>query len=413
MGPVRHRFSRDGFWGTLVRLFCGVAGIVLATCSAVASAGGPKLVPRSAGVPSGAVHGVVVRSPVPARAAPAVVGARVLYLDFSDGTESITTGPDDDATRNQSAIGARSPYPSFAPTLAAATRDPLVRKVVAGVHQAFAPYNLQIATARPAQGPYTTVMIGGDPGVFGFESAVAGVAVLDCADDNPSNLVFVFPDALRTRVEGLIATIAQEAAHSYGLEHTTNPGDFMYPRVSATQESFPDVDGMLAGAPNCGSASQNSHRKLLSVLGAWPGGPKTLVDGTQVDVTAPRLRFVSPVLGESVSDPVTVVVEASDDLALERIELVAGEHRTTLRTPPFEWRLPNPSVGPVAVAATAHDAWGNQTGATLTFDVVAAPHAGGCAFGAGPDDRSRRGGWAEPLWVVFALATCRQGKRRL
>jgi hypothetical protein len=339
-----------------------------------------------------------------------VAATRVLYLDFSDGTEAFLLGDDDDATTNRSAIGAKTAYPAFAPTLAPEAREELTRRVIAGVHRAFLPYDVQLARARPPAGPYTTVVIGGGPSALGFESTVGGVAVLDCANANESNIVFVFPEALRFSPHGMIATIAQEAAHSYGLEHSTNATDFMYPRISATQDRFPDVVATIAGPPMCGQMDQNSHAKLVEVLGPWAGGEKPLLDGTVVDLDAPTLRFVAPAVGDQVSLPFTVTLDAVDEGGIARIEVGAGTAKATLRAAPFRWTIDQAPVGPLVVAATAHDAWGNQVGATLSVEVVEPPPEGGCAAGGAP----RRGApWGPLLVLAAALGACRRARRRL
>jgi hypothetical protein len=339
-----------------------------------------------------------------------LAATRVLYLNFSDGHEAFQLGDDDDAPTNRSAIGAKSDYPAFAPELAAGAREELTRRVVAGVHRAFLPYDLQLATTRPAAGPYTMVVIGGGPGALGFESTVGGVAVLDCKNDNESNIVFVFPQALRLAPAGLITTVAQEAAHSYGLEHSTNQSDFMFPRISPTQERFADEVATIAGAPMCGVTIQNSHEKLLAVLGPWAGGPKTLADGTAVDTEAPRVRFLTPSPDQMMEAPFTVTLDATDDGAVTQVELAAGAQRVVLQGPPWRWTVPAAPDGPLTVSATAHDAWGNESTATLRVQIVE-PEASGCVLA--PGGRTKRGASWGVLAAAAALLTCRRGRRRL
>jgi hypothetical protein len=341
-----------------------------------------------------------------------VTATRVLYLNFSDGTERFDQADDDDAATNRSAIGAQASYPGFAPMLDAVERDELQRRVVAGVHHAFLAYDVQLTMARPAAGPYTMVVIGGGPGALGFEATVGGVAVLDCTNANESNIVFVFPQALRFAPAGLIATVAQEAAHSYGLEHSTNPTDFMYPRIAPTQERFADLMAPISGPTLCGAASQNSHQRLLAVLGPWPGGPKPLLDGTRVDVTAPAVRILSPTPDEQVTVPFTVTVEALDDSAITRVDLAAGTAQTVLRGTPIEWTVAEAPTGMLAIAATARDAWGNEAGTSVRVEVVA--DDAGCTVGGHltrPTGRSGIGWFAAGLAV--ALRACRRGRRRL
>ncbi|HEY0712379.1 MAG TPA: hypothetical protein VGF45_06880, partial [Polyangia bacterium] len=221
----------------------------------------------------------------------------IVYLNFSDGTETITFAPIDDATTNRSSLGAASPYPAFAwPTIGTGveTRAQVIARITRRVHELFLPYNVLITLTRPTSGPYTTVMIGGGPRDIGVEQNLGGVAYMDCGNQENVNLVFAFPSSLRGSEHGLVVTIAQEAAHAFGLEHTESRRDVMHPELSPEQVRFLDEETAIFGDRLCGNVSQNSHRKLLEVVGPWLGDAKPLDDGNRLDRDPPALALVAP-----------------------------------------------------------------------------------------------------------------------
>src|SRR5436190_5664559 len=98
----------------------------------------------------------------PARAADPLV----LYINFSDGSDSLTRADVDNAVQNQSSIAAVPRYPPFNwPGIAdgVISRRDLIHTVGQRVNELFRPYDVLVTTARPATGPYTMVMVGGSP----------------------------------------------------------------------------------------------------------------------------------------------------------------------------------------------------------------------------------------------------------
>jgi hypothetical protein len=203
-------------------------------------------------------------------------GPEVLYLNFSDGSENIVRADGDDAALYRSIMGSVSPYPAFAwPGIdTEEARRQLVHDLTEQINDAFRAYNVVVTTTRPAGGHYTMVMIGGSPALFAMDPRVAGVAYMDCENRQAANVVFAFPGPLGASAHGLFSTIAQEAAHAFGLQHSSDPNDIMYPRVDLAQRGFLDRESVVASPKFCGADTQNSHRRLLQLLGAWPGGDK-------------------------------------------------------------------------------------------------------------------------------------------
>jgi hypothetical protein len=226
----------------------------------------------------------VVAFPGLARAA----GQEVLYLNFSDGTENVIQADNDDSSRNRTIMGSATPYPAFTwPGVEdESARRNLIDDLTRRVQEAFAPFDIVITTTRPAAGPYNMVMIGGDPSVFQMDARVAGVAYMDCDNRQYSNLVFAFPRPLGGSVHGLFSTISQEAGHALGLQHSSDPTDLMYPRVDVSQRSFQDRETPVASPRYCEGATQNSHKRLLQLVGARGEPAPTRLGATELSAPA-------------------------------------------------------------------------------------------------------------------------------
>ncbi len=346
--------------------------------------------------------------PPPPSAAPTII-----YLNFSDGTETLTFAAEDDAATNRSSTGAASPYPAFAwpgITTGVTTRAELVRRVVRRVHEIFLPYNVLVTTTRPAAGPYTMVMIGGHPRDIGITQNVAGLAFMDCKNEVQSDIVFAFPEMLRGSEHGLEVTIAQEAAHGFGLEHTINRQDIMYPTVVMEQDRFVDEESPIFDSRLCSNATQNSHRKLLAVVGAWLGDEKPIDDGTRADRQPPAVTVLEPAADVELPQPFVVRVQAEDEGGIDHVVLAAEGDRGTLYRAPYTWSLAGFSPGPLTLTVTAYDASGNTTTRTAAITVTggAPPLPGGCALGGGG-----RPGPAAALVLLAALAACIRRSRPL
>jgi hypothetical protein len=335
---------------------------------------------------------------------------QVVYINFSDGSETLTSSDVDDAVTNQSSIGAVARYPPFFwPGLTDGTisRRDLIRTVSRQVNEAFLPYNVFVTTTRPASGPYTMVMVGGSPTLVGYDGRIAGIAFMDCSNRQPSNIVFAFPTALRGSVHGLYATIAQEAAHAFGLEHTVDPTDLMYPKIDPAQARFQDRDNAISGDRLCGQETQNSHRRLLDTVGAWPGGPKPFDEGGGPDLDPPVVIIREPGPTAPVPQPFTLRATVDDDGVVDHVTVEAGEQTFTATHGPYAWSLAGFPPGPLLVKVTAVDGNGNHASTSVAL-TVSSEETGGCAMG-------RRGGSGAGIILVLSCLAraCSRGRRRL
>jgi MYXO-CTERM domain-containing protein len=205
--------------------------------------------------------------------AAALQGHSLAYLDFSDGRERVELAPVDDARANRSHLIATPAFPPFR-----GDRETRVR-IAEAANALFADFDVSFTVERPAEGDYDLVLVGGSGTDVDLPATVLGAAVLDCSNVQPNQIAFVFSDGIDGGPDVVARAVAQELAHTYGLEHTVDFGDVMYPLSIEGPATFVDADRDLAAEPRCGRPTQNSRQRLLTAVGAWTGPVPKPVDG--------------------------------------------------------------------------------------------------------------------------------------
>lgn len=191
----------------------------------------------------------------------------VVYLNFSDGTESIQFAEADDATTNESRICHTANVPAWNGAPSCGGRESCRRAVADLIQRYWLPFNVVFTTQRPTVGDYSMVTIGAPSGLCAF--GVVGLAMLDCGNTGSRDIVFAF-SCLEPKECARV--ISQELGHAFGLTHTDHSCDLMAEQASrCAKPHFADED-MLSdqGDLSCGLATQNSFRMLLETLGSWP-----------------------------------------------------------------------------------------------------------------------------------------------
>jgi hypothetical protein len=99
---------------------------------------------------------------------------------------------------------------------------------VACVAELYAPFDVTITDRDPGATPHIEAVFGGSPGDVGLPDNVAGVSpfTTDCSVIEGS-IAFAFTDVLPDDPRTVCEVIAQEIAHSYGLDHEMLPSDPM------------------------------------------------------------------------------------------------------------------------------------------------------------------------------------------
>lgn len=139
--------------------------------------------------------------------------------------------------------------------------------IVARVQKFFADAgsNLNVTADLPASGSFTTMHVGGsfkDLGCGG--TGVLGIAPFDQGNANKADIGFAFTKGI-TSVQTIAETIAHEAGHTFGLDHTSDMKDLMF--ASSTDQ----ITGFLAAKLATGGATQDGPALLQKALGLLDG----------------------------------------------------------------------------------------------------------------------------------------------
>jgi len=296
---------------------------------------------------------------------------RTLYLNFDGAT--ITFGSDN-ATQNSSRIlrfQSRVIPPIEVADLSESSAEGLtiqqVKDMVAdAVRFHMLPYDVKVVTERPGSGSYHMMMFSGKDDCETIAGAnCAGIAPLDCGDDNPSNIVWVFAGGLR--VSDLSTTSSHEAAHALGVFHTLDTADIMYPSILS---QIPDHFGAgdVPDGTNCqGLTFQDSDSLLLDTIG-----------GSSPDTTSPDVLITQPSEGLTIGPGSMIEARLLDDGPVDQVEFwLNGELKRTLtrEQQPFVYYLgPSFPAGPLNIRVVGRDLAGNT--AETSVDVEFAKGGG-------------------------------------
>jgi hypothetical protein len=243
-----------------------------------------------------------------------------------------------------------------------------IQKKVAGW---YADMNVDVVISRPLRGDYLMTVVGGKQSDIVEMDGVVGISPLDCYNSVEANLNYAFSGSLSENADQTAVTIAHEAGHSYGLVHTTNPKDIMFPSVSMV-DGF--VGGPAADTPPCGKMpgdSQDSKQTLIDNLGPRQGSPP----GTD----APTVAVLSPKDGDMVGKDVTLAVQADAQKGLDHVTLSisrvdngkphGADPVAELRPPQSAAQIRISAAGTYQLTAVAYDRLGNLALTQTSFTV--------------------------------------------
>jgi len=206
--------------------------------------------------------------PVAARAQ-----SRLIYLNRRG--VAVTPGAND-ARANRSSIAPEAA--TIAPWNAS---DELWSATVACLHEIFGPFDVAFTETDPGDVPHIEAVFGGTPSQLGLPARVAGISpfTASCAIVEYA-MVYTFTAIIPQNARMICEVMAQELAHSYGLDHELLAADPMsYLRYDGAR-AFQDATaacGETAARP-CGingsvcRAAQNSYALLLERLGPAGAG---------------------------------------------------------------------------------------------------------------------------------------------
>jgi MYXO-CTERM domain-containing protein len=189
------------------------------------------------------------------------------------------------------------------------------------------------------------------------------VAPFTCSEI-PNAISFTF-DVYGPDADSLCWTAAQETAHAFGLEHEYNAADPMtYLNGGPSMKRFQATDSpcgeFQAVSCRCSNlATQNSYQHILAMFG--PGAP-----------TPPTVEIKAPTSGKTVQPGFVVRVAATDDVAIDRVELWIDGVDTGVvgRIPPYLVAAPDTlEPGPHTIEIKAFDVQGTPANATVDVDL--------------------------------------------
>lgn len=298
---------------------------------------------------------------------------QAIFLNFDGAT--MTTANWDYAPANETQFpDAGGDYPPFGEQAGGQSRQ----AIMDAVRSHFGPYSIDITDERPTHDNYAMIVVsprGKQPGRLGFAS-------LNCGGNNLTGVGFAHFSVGDGNPGAMATTVSHEAAHTFGLEHTTSMEDIMYPNYTPTGDSFVDgcnpiVDNAahctLAHSEYCEGGGQNTHAELYGLFG--PGNPDMGGPDVWIADPADRSRY-------EVGAVFDVLVEATDDVGVGQVRLfLDGELLGTDVGTPYDWTVDGLPEGIHELSALAIDTAGNEAMSDVITIAV-----GDAEFPSEPDD---------------------------
>lgn len=202
---------------------------------------------------------------------------------------------------------------------------------VACMKELFAPFDVTITETDPGSTvAHMEAVFGGSPGQLGMPNGVAGVSpfTTDCSVIENS-IVFTFTNVIPADARLACEIMAQEVAHSYGLDHELLASDPMTYLDYTGNRSFKNQTASCGEDVTrpCGingstcRANQNSVALLTERLGAKTG-----------DAVAPTGSITSPSVGATVPPGFSIYVNATDNVAVASAKLFVDNAQADMKT---------------------------------------------------------------------------------
>ncbi|MGH1347177.1 MAG: hypothetical protein ACRBN8_36785 [Nannocystales bacterium] len=308
-----------------------------------------------------------------------------LFLNFGGGM--LYNGTDNSA-ENRSSLALTGVYPTFG------GGESIALAVIQATEANFAQFGIRVVyETRPRNVvPYTMEMVGGTWMDTNLDDSAGGVAPgADCGALGQRHVVYTFSNGASVNIAA--NTIAQEAGHAYGLDHTFNCSSVMSYCGGASDGSFQNgcddlCEGACQGAAGCrlthdmfcggGNDQQDDVAEMAWIFG-----------GNEPDMEAPTVDIQSPVDGAE--------LEAGEDVELRAVVsdnyggfgwkfIVTKDDEVIYDSPDYdrdvdaEFRaalnLANLEAGIWTFTVEAEDQYEHVTSQTVTVNVGGVPGGG-------------------------------------
>ncbi len=229
--------------------------------------------------------------------------------------------------------------------------DAVWQQVVQCVKATYAPFGVEIVDQRPASGNYHMAIVAGVPQDVQMQQGVGGVSPFTCGYI-PNAVSFSFANIYGGSVDDICWTVAQETAHSWGLDHKYDNKDPMtYLTSGPSRKTFQNAAGPCgefnARSCQCGGSSMNSYDAIMKTFGGSVPTP-------------PMVKINEPADGSTVAPMFPIKVAITDDISVTKAELkIDGQLINTQTTSiggVFVWNAPaSVGQGVHKVSVTGYD----------------------------------------------------------
>jgi hypothetical protein len=276
----------------------------------------------------------------------ALAQSKIIYLNHTGVT--LRPGNNDARTNTSTIVSTQVAIPAWNPggTVWADT--------VSCFRDIWSRFDVTVVDVDPGNVPHIEAVFGGTPTQVGLPSNVGGVSpfTTDCSIIENS-IVFTFSGVLPADARVNCEIMAQEVAHSYGLDHELLASDPMTYLQYNGNRAFQDqtVSCGESTARNCGingsvcSANQNSVQMLISRVGIG-------------DAVAPSLAWSLPANNAVVPPGFSVTASGSDNIAITgaSVAIDGGMPITVTGAGPFMIATPTTiAEGPHMLEVTVTD----------------------------------------------------------
>jgi hypothetical protein len=257
----------------------------------------------------------------------AVAQSRIIYMN--KGGVTLYPGNNDARTNRSTLVNSTVAVPAWN---ASATTW---AGVMTCFRDMFSRWDVQVVDVDPGNVPHMEAIFTPSSSTIGMSSGVGGVSPFtqDCSVIENS-IVFTFTNAFGSNAQVLCEVMAQEVAHSYGLDHEMLASDPMTYLSYSGKRTFKDQTVSCGEYQNraCGIGgsvcrqNQNSVQLLNARLG-------------QADLIAPTLTITSPADGATVEAGFQVEATAMDNVGVKSATLLVDDAMVAMApgAGPYAW----------------------------------------------------------------------------